>query len=71
MGTGHDPFGSYLHRFNLAEHDECRFCGRKGKPLNICYSAAESYRRATEDLKELEVKAKIVVRKIYEISRMN
>ncbi|GBM50524.1 hypothetical protein AVEN_160746-1 [Araneus ventricosus] len=30
--TGHGPFPSYLHRFNLRTHDNCS-CGEKGDPM--------------------------------------
>ncbi|GBM82985.1 hypothetical protein AVEN_223565-1 [Araneus ventricosus] len=30
--TGHGPFPSYLHRFNLRTHDNCS-CGEKGDPI--------------------------------------
>ncbi|GBM94049.1 hypothetical protein AVEN_124550-1 [Araneus ventricosus] len=31
--TGHGPFPSYLHRFNLRAHDNCS-CGEKGDPMH-------------------------------------
>ncbi|GBM83749.1 hypothetical protein AVEN_199332-1 [Araneus ventricosus] len=31
--TGHGPFPSYLHRFNLRTHDNCS-CGEKGDPIH-------------------------------------
>ncbi|GBM00317.1 hypothetical protein AVEN_32656-1 [Araneus ventricosus] len=31
--TGHGPFPSYLHRFNLRIHDNCS-CGEKGNPMH-------------------------------------
>ncbi|GBL84308.1 hypothetical protein AVEN_118679-1 [Araneus ventricosus] len=31
--TGHGPFPSYLHRFNLRTHDNCS-CGEKGYPMH-------------------------------------
>ncbi|GBM12736.1 hypothetical protein AVEN_228525-1 [Araneus ventricosus] len=31
--TGHGPFPSYLHRFNLRTHDNCS-CGEKGDPMH-------------------------------------
>ncbi|GBM42573.1 hypothetical protein AVEN_159045-1 [Araneus ventricosus] len=31
--TGHGPFPSYLHRFNLRIHDNC-WCGEKGDPMH-------------------------------------
>ncbi|GBM74981.1 hypothetical protein AVEN_28181-1 [Araneus ventricosus] len=31
--TGHGPFPSYLHRFNLRTHDNCS-CGGKGDPMH-------------------------------------
>ncbi|GBN63014.1 hypothetical protein AVEN_173752-1 [Araneus ventricosus] len=31
--TGHRPFPSYLHRFNLRTHDNCS-CGEKGDPMH-------------------------------------
>ncbi|GBL95951.1 hypothetical protein AVEN_227172-1 [Araneus ventricosus] len=31
--TGHGPFPSYLHRFNLRIHDNCA-CGEKGDPMD-------------------------------------
>ncbi|GBN23027.1 hypothetical protein AVEN_30138-1 [Araneus ventricosus] len=31
--TGHGPFPSYLHRFNLQTHDNCS-CGEKGDPIH-------------------------------------
>ncbi|GBM14141.1 hypothetical protein AVEN_60969-1 [Araneus ventricosus] len=31
--TGHRPFPSYLHRFNLRTHDNCP-CGEKGDPIH-------------------------------------
>ncbi|GBL61214.1 hypothetical protein AVEN_122359-1 [Araneus ventricosus] len=30
--TGHRPFPSYLHRFNLRTNDNCS-CGEKGDPM--------------------------------------
>ncbi|GBM34662.1 hypothetical protein AVEN_122056-1 [Araneus ventricosus] len=32
--TGHGPFPSYLHRFNLRTHDNCS-CGEKGDPMHF------------------------------------
>ncbi|GBM99102.1 hypothetical protein AVEN_86287-1 [Araneus ventricosus] len=31
--TGHGPFPSYIHRFNLQTHDNCS-CGEKGDPIH-------------------------------------
>ncbi|GBN24685.1 hypothetical protein AVEN_74738-1, partial [Araneus ventricosus] len=31
--TGHRPFPSYLHRFNLQTHDNCS-CGERGDPMH-------------------------------------
>ncbi|GBN81380.1 hypothetical protein AVEN_161539-1 [Araneus ventricosus] len=31
--TGHGPFPSYLHRFNLRTRDNCS-CGEKGDPMH-------------------------------------
>ncbi|GBM10988.1 hypothetical protein AVEN_1324-1 [Araneus ventricosus] len=31
--TGHGPFPSYLHRFNLRTHDNCP-CGERGDPIH-------------------------------------
>ncbi|GBL80982.1 hypothetical protein AVEN_83075-1 [Araneus ventricosus] len=31
--SGHGPFSSYLHRFNLLTHDNCS-CGEKGDPMH-------------------------------------
>ncbi|GBL77576.1 hypothetical protein AVEN_41939-1 [Araneus ventricosus] len=33
FATGHWPFPSYLHRFNLRTHDKCS-CGEKGDPMH-------------------------------------
>ncbi|GBO23788.1 hypothetical protein AVEN_180487-1 [Araneus ventricosus] len=38
--TGHGPFPSYLHRFNLRTHDNCS-CGEKGDKGDPIHYAAK------------------------------
>ncbi|GBM95487.1 hypothetical protein AVEN_95944-1 [Araneus ventricosus] len=52
--TGHAPFPSYLHRFNLRTHDNCS-CGEKGDPMHYAtkcrFTLSWHFRTPTVSLK--------------------
>ena len=66
--TGHGPFNAYLHRFNLSESEICRFCGDHSEtPEHLLFDCRRFEQQHTSDLRELEAKAKFVVREIYKM----
>ncbi|GBN70880.1 hypothetical protein AVEN_9488-1 [Araneus ventricosus] len=52
--TGHGPFPSYLHRFNLRTHDNCSY-GEKGDPIHYAtkcrFTLSWHFRTPTVSLK--------------------
>lgn len=66
--TGHGPFAVYLFRFNLINDDTCRFCGdERESPEHLLFDCRQFERQPTNDLKELEAKAKRIVSEIYKL----
>ncbi|GBN23592.1 hypothetical protein AVEN_50874-1 [Araneus ventricosus] len=47
--SGHGPFPSYLHRFNLRTHDNCS-CGEKGDPIHYATKCESNTEPAGESV---------------------
>ena len=66
---GHAPCLAYLKRFHLAEDDICRFCAMEIEdPEHLLFNCTEFKDLKNSNLKELEMKSKEIVMKIYKLN---
>ena len=67
--TGHGPFAVYLFRFNLADEDTCRFCYEEREtPEHLLFDCRRFEQQPTNELRELEAKARYITIEIFKLS---